>query len=237
MDRISSNTNLFVMQTRRGCLQETMGCEAKTEFNISTNQDKNTHILYALEESGCCIRTFCPNIRNWKMDVAVDKNSPAFLEIERPMRCGPVPLKCCCYQEVIAREKGGKELGSIREEMFFCVPQFSILSANGTKTGVIHQPTCVGGACVDCFAEGCYNCRIPFYIYNNEADEVHDGKIVKVWTGLTSELFTDADNFELDFPAKADAATKATLLGAVFLLNQLFFEGTNDSGLLRNTTH
>ena len=63
----------------------------------------------------------------------------------------------------------------------------------------------------------------------DDISSINDGKIAKVWSGLGTELFSDATNFELEFP-KEDAANysgKARLLGAVFLINQLFFERTN----------
>ena len=123
------------------------------------------------------------------------------------------------------------------EEFFCCVPKFAVFNAEGVQTHVIHQPKCCGGLCVDVFAEGCCSCRIPFYVYNvtkgadnkiTESDK-HDGAITKVWGGMAKEIFTDADNFELSFPSKADVNNKATLLGGVFLINQLFFEGKNDN--------
>ena len=44
------------------------------------------------------------------------------------------------------------------------------------------------------------------------------GRISKQWTGLAKELFTDADNFGIQFPMDLDVNVKATLLGAIFLI-------------------
>jgi len=44
------------------------------------------------------------------------------------------------------------------------------------------------------------------------------GKISKNWSGLFQELFTDADNFGIEFPNGIDEYCKATLIGAVFLI-------------------
>ena len=57
------------------------------------------------------------------------------------------------------------------------------------------------------------------------------GKITKQWTGLALEAFTDADNFGISFPMDLDVKIKATLLGAVFLIDFMFFE---DSGNNKN---
>ena len=95
--------------------------------------------------------------------------------------------------------------------------------------------------CVNCCSQGCCNCRIPFFIYPpsgteeqafistgsgkvpGEEKEPH-AQITKVWTNMTTELFTDADTFEVKCPDGADEADKARLISATLMLNQLFFE-------------
>lgn len=42
---------------------------------------------------------------------------------------------------------------------------------------------------------------------------------------MVGEVFTDFDDFTINFPLDLDVGTKATLLGAVHLINFLFFEG------------
>ena len=55
------------------------------------------------------------------------------------------------------------------------------------------------------------------------------GKIVKKWSGLAKESFTDADNFGITFPTGIDTDTKAVLLGAVFLIDFVHFESKGDN--------
>ena len=50
------------------------------------------------------------------------------------------------------------------------------------------------------------------------------GKITKQWSGALTEIFTDADNFGITFPMDLDVKVKATLLGAVFLIDFMYFE-------------
>jgi len=86
----------------------------------------------------------------------------------------------------------------------------------------------MGGMCINICAEGLCNCRVPFYVFpptGGNTVEEKIGNITKIWTGLGTELFTDADKFEVEFPADANTNAKARLLGALFLINQLFFEG------------
>lgn len=47
---------------------------------------------------------------------------------------------------------------------------------------------------------------------------VQVGKITKQWSGLTRELFTDADFFGINFPIDLDVRIKAVLLGACMLI-------------------
>lgn len=44
------------------------------------------------------------------------------------------------------------------------------------------------------------------------------GRISKQWSGLLKEVFTDTDNFGIQFPMDLDVKVKAVLLGACFLI-------------------
>lgn len=44
------------------------------------------------------------------------------------------------------------------------------------------------------------------------------GRISKQWTGLDTEMFTDADNFGVQFPMDLDVKMKAVVLAACFLI-------------------
>ena len=55
-------------------------------------------------------------------------------------------------------------------------------------------------------------------------NEIEAGKISKKWTGLGKEMFTDADNFNIIFPPDATVDKKSILLGALFLIDMLYFE-------------
>lgn len=47
------------------------------------------------------------------------------------------------------------------------------------------------------------------------------GRISKQWSGLLKEVFTDTDNFGIQFPLDMDVKMKAVLLGACFLIVRL----------------
>lgn len=117
--------------------------------------------------------------------------------------------------------------GSVVETCYFFVPQFNVVKPDGTVEYKIAPPTCVGGMCVDVFAEGLCNCRVPCYVFpptSGTSKEEKVGYITKIWGGLMNEI-ADATKFEVQFPTDATPDSKARLLGGLFLLNQLFFEG------------
>jgi len=246
----------FLMnQTTKGWFQELCGCDANTQFKFYVSDaganGQYTHTAMIEEQSSCCMRFCCRSNREWitKMVETTDANAdlahmPAMLEFERPFRCPKGPCKCCCFQEVMVRDGSGNFIGGIKEQSWCCVPHFTIYSDEAyTPQYDLHQPTCCGGACVDCCAQGCCNCRVPFYIYNPGATtddkalpaskcrpvegmetEIPSAQICKLWSGMAKELFTDADNFELKCPDGADGRAKARLIASTLLINQVFFE-------------
>lgn len=50
------------------------------------------------------------------------------------------------------------------------------------------------------------------------------GRISKQWSGLLKEVFTDTDNFGIQFPLDMDVKMKAVLLGACFLIVRPYSE-------------
>ena len=228
---LSNQSNLFVKQTKKGCFQELCGCEANTEFKIATMDKREDDIYYALENTSCCVRFCCRGNRPFQIDLwsGKDKNGIQIGKFQRPFRCMMANCKCCCYQEISAVNSSGVKMGSVKENCWLCVPSFDVKDADNKAVYLLKYPTCCMGLCINCCAEGCCNCRIPFYIYDT-GDKKQVGKIVKVWGGLGQELFTDADKFELEYPPDADASRKMTLLGATFFLNALFFESQKGGG-------
>ena len=116
--------------------------------------------------------------------------------------------KCCCYQEMTFTNDAGAPIGAIKEDCWYCLPSFTIYAEDQTPQYTVKMPSCCGGLCIDLCAEGCCNCKIPFYIYgadntergnelcsNTRSDHPQGSKggqklaqITKVWAGIGSEL-------------------------------------------------
>jgi hypothetical protein len=220
-----------VKQTTKGWLMELcLGCDANTEFKIATMQNKKEDIMYATEDTSCCIRACCGSSRPFVITVSEggQKGGKVHSLYDRPCAFPLASAKCCCFQQIEVKAANGAPIGMVIEDCWYCVPSFRVEDVDRALQYNLHQPTCCCGMCVDCCSEGCCNWRVPFNIYepgkHAKGEEV--GQVVKAYSGIGEELFTDADKFELRFPPNADAQTKSRLLGATFLINQIFFENS-----------
>jgi len=230
---LADRKDCAVRQTSRGFCQECCGCEAKNEFHVTPTDNKKKIDLYALEESSCCIRKCCGSLRPWTTNVYYEKlNGPLYARYLRPLRCMPANCKlCCCWQTMTVTDSAGYEIGGFQETCYTFVASYDIKDEHAKPIYSLHQPTCCCGTMVNCCAEGCCNFKIPFYIYKKGHEkEHHVGKIVKIWGGAASEVIGDGDTFMVEFPDDATPTLKATLLGATFMINQLYFESSHLGG-------
>ena len=112
----------------------------------------------------------------------------------------------------------GTIIGKIEQDWSLCFPNFTIRDASGNPVLRIEGPLCTWS----CFGD------VEFEVLSIGSGQ-QVGKISKQWTGLVKEAFTDADNFGVSFPLDLDVKVKATLLGAVFLIDFMFFEKSGNN--------
>lgn len=228
---------LRMRQTRRGWLQELLGCEAKTEFKYFIGSDQTFH---SLEDTDCFCRMCCTACHPYQMVVKELNTEAEVVTVDRPCKCCIGSCKCCCYQEA-SFSSGGAELGRMQESCWFCVPSFKVFDHTGNQIYLVHAPTCCGGICVNCCAEGnpCGKgcCKDSFRVYDpasgdTNGDAPYLGQILKKPKSFATEVFTDANAFEVDFPKDATADQKGILIGLAIYINSVFYEGdqSNDSG-------
>ena len=226
-----------IRQTRRGCFQELLGCEANTEFKYFIDDQQ---VAYSLAESNCLLRICCPNMYPFEAKIVDAEGSQnELLTVERP--CVPFPVsscKCCeCCLITSTFTSGGQPLGKISEDYYYCVPTFTVTDATEQPVYKIHPPTCCGGICVNCCTEGnpCCGkgcCKFPFHVFPYDQEETHGdapyiGKILKRPKSLLTEAFTDANSFLVTFPDNSTAAEKGLLMGSALYFNATFFETDN----------
>ena len=224
---LANEKNLFIKQSGKGCCRNCCGCDAAVEFTIATIGNKNVDIMNAKEDSSCIVRLCCPGHHPFTINLnAGATGGKTAVSYHRPMKCLMSPLKCCCYQQLEVTNPATKEAyGIIKEDFWICIPQLSVYNDSKEKEYVIHPPT-ICGIFPSCCAEGCGCCRFPFYVYDATKTSDKVARICKVYSGAVGELM-DAHKFELEFPNVSSPEQKARLVGACFLINELFFRSAD----------
>ncbi|KAG8428903.1 hypothetical protein GDO86_018931 [Hymenochirus boettgeri] len=107
----------------------------------------------------------------------------------------------------------GHTVGYVVQSWNPFVPKYSLLTETREPVLKVVGPCVMSGCCGD----------INFQV-KPLCESRSVGLISKQWSGLPKEIFTDADNFGIQFPKDLDVKMKAVLLGACFLLDYVFFE-------------
>ena len=93
--------------------------------------------------------------------------------------------------------------GSAEIPTFCCIPNIKVKDATGNIKYQVQMPSCCMGLCVNCMAEGCCNCKIPFYVYAPGVSPTNGnqvGKIVKLGAvtgrsaGVTVKFFSGPES-------------------------------------------
>ncbi|XP_047498466.1 uncharacterized protein LOC125045305 [Penaeus chinensis] len=145
------------------------------------------------------------------MNFNQDKHSPQGLCNTKSS--GKYYKKNLHFQSIEVTSPPGTVIGSIHQEWSILAPKFTVRNASDDVILRIEGPFCTYSICGD----------VEFQVLSPDGS-TQVGKISKQWTGLAKEVFTDADNFGITFPIDLDVKMKATLLGAVFLIDFMFFE-------------
>ena len=197
---------LLVKQTMRGCLQECLGCDAKSEYKVAPFNAQEIDgirvsdaamavpdVMYALEQSSCLCRTCNAAGRNFQMHVSAggdpggapvvyyDKplSCPAFFQIQSENGSADCPC-CCCLPSLTPVTPEGQPLGN--ESRYHCdaclfVPKFTYHEGGDDALYLLKPETCCGGACVACdCCSGKGLVYIPFYFHDPKSEEIIGGK-------------------------------------------------------------
>ncbi|XP_075732155.1 phospholipid scramblase 2-like [Rhipicephalus microplus] len=176
---------------------------------------KNTmsqFVFTAIEECDLATRCCCGSNRPFEMSLN-DYRDIEVMRLFRPLRCD----SCCCFcclQEMEICAPPGTVIGWLRQDCTVIFPMFSVLDSDKNVVLQIQGPFCTTAlVCND----------IVFDVTTRDG-KTKIGQITKNWSGLLREAFTDIDNFTLAFPIDLDVKMKAVLLGAVFLIDFMYFE-------------
>jgi len=188
---------MLVKQTMKGCLQECLGCEAKSEYKVSKMDQayiegcslkegamNMADEMYIIEESNCCLRICFQDGRPMVMKVSagsepggepiVEYRKPCGMPVYCTIRTdnGDMDIPCCCLlPNVTAVTPEGNELNKSRYICDCClyVPKF-MYSEAGADVYKVRPETCCGGCCLVCKC-GKGGPAIPFYFWDPTSGE------------------------------------------------------------------
>lgn len=185
------------------------GFETNNKYEIRNSMGQRVYM--AVEDTCCCTRNCCGSARPFDMKI-MDNQKREVIHLSRPLRCRSCWCPCCLQKLTVEAPKG-QTVGFVRQAWSCCHPRYNI------KNSEDETQLRIKGPCFQCNMCG----DIEFEVLSKDG-ETFVGQITKQWSGLAKEIFTDADNFGVSFPIDLDTKTKATLLGAVFLIDFMYFE-------------
>uniref|UniRef100_A0A914WSF8 Phospholipid scramblase n=1 Tax=Plectus sambesii TaxID=2011161 RepID=A0A914WSF8_9BILA len=196
-------------------LEAFTGWETNNKYVVKNSMGQQ--IFYAFEETDMCMRMCFNNNREFTLHI-VDNMNQEVMRIYRPLKfCGG----CCwfagmcefCSHELYVEAPPGTVVGSVKQTGDICTLNYEISDADGNVQLLINGP------CIAC--ECCADIEFPVLTKDGAA---RIGCVTKQWSGFAQEMYTNADNFGITFPLDLDVKTKATLLGATFLIDFMAFE-------------
>ena len=186
-------------------------CEVQNSYQVFTEGDVPVAVIKE-EDSGCCTRNCLLCLRPFTMSITSTKTNQKMVKIERPCRSN-IALCYCCLQVLSVFDANDQLIGCVRQNYSLCLPSFSVYDELDQLILKITGPCCTTSICCN---------DITFRVMTVEGKRI--GEVIKQWSGAKKEIFTDADNFLVNFPVDLDVKTKATLFAATFLIDFLFFE-------------
>lgn len=190
-------------------LEAFIGFETNNQYEIKNSLGQK---MYAAQErNDCCTRNCCGSLRSFDMTIK-DNMDRDVIRLVRPLRC----MSCwfpCCLQEMEVQAPPGITIGYIQQDWHPFLPKLAIQGPNRETVLMLEGPCCACNCCGD----------VNFELKALDSDKPI-GRTSKQWGGMTREVFTDTDNFSIQFPLDLDVKMKAVLLGACFLIDFMFFE-------------
>lgn len=194
MEKLSEIKALVIKQKKE--IPEILtGIETKNKYSIMN--ESGEEIFFAKEESSFISRFFLKMMRPFKIHI-LSKTGEILLTFQAPFRF--------FFRELNVYDNSGKFLGKIKRKFSIFSREFSVSDETGNEIYTVYAP---------------FFHPWTFKIIENGTQT---GQITKKFSGIGTELFTDADNFAVVFPENANPEKKAVLLGTLFLIDMMFFE-------------
>lgn len=194
MEQLASLKGVYVEQKKEWG-EILTGFETINRYAVMDESGQELYFAIEVPGNGFA-RFFLKALRPFTLKV-MDINKSVVIRVERPFRF--------YFHEMQIFDGQGNLLGTIHRKFSMMRRIYSVRTSGGQEYqlfGPILHP----------------------WTFEILKDGMPQGKIVKKWSGLLKEGFTDADNFGVDFFPEWDVRIKALFLGVVFLIDFVHFE-------------
>jgi uncharacterized protein YxjI len=192
-----------ISQNKLMIKQKVEALEIFTDFETANryeilDESGNQILFYAYEESNFFLNQILGTRRPTKI-IIIDKDKKPQFILERPFYF----LKADCT----IKSPGGEVIGYIKQKKWFMHHiSFDIYDKNNQLLF-----TC--------------SAKMPhFWTFNIFMNQNKVAQILKKWSGIGREAFTDSDTFLVDFGSVTDQNLKQILLAAAFVIDLRVFE-------------
>ncbi|XP_071839611.1 phospholipid scramblase 1-like [Apostichopus japonicus] len=216
-----ANIDQLIVKQSVELFEAVTGIDCKNRYTIANSMGQQVYFAY--EESAFCMRFCCNQARSFTMHI-VDNMSREVIRISRPFQCCAGCCWCisgqnCCAFRINIESPPGNPVGYVYQGCSGWKPKYHVHDDN------MEEVLTIQGPCVPC--QCCCGCTgdIHFRFFSNDGEEI--GAVTKVWNGVVKEMCTNADTFSLTFPKDLDVKQKATILGAMFLIEFMYYEKSN----------
>eukprot|EP00984_Skeletonema_dohrnii_P019562 scaffold9379_cov114-Skeletonema_dohrnii-CCMP3373.AAC.1 len=207
--------------------------EVANKYDVYTdNGGDKFRVVEQSDYCGLTGRCCCNPNHKLKLHVYAPEVSPKdeVMVFDRPCKCGQCCACCgCCQQEMIVNNGTGRDqVGYIKQPFLGggFSPKLQVMERDGDDpycTIESDATCCIAGMC----------CDHTFRIKDHEGNEI--GKIVKQkpssFQEVATELASDSDVFAIEFNKDLDVNKKATLFGALYLIDYMFFENEGEANV------
>lgn len=194
-----NNAQSLVIRQQKEWGEILTGFETRNKYRIMDGW--GNQILEAEEEGGSfatvLARLFLTYLRPFTISIFSADGNEIFI-LKRPFRF--------YFHELDIRKPDGILLGKVKRHFSLLRRIYAVLDRSDREIFQIFGPI------------------LRPWTFLIKKDDQEQGKIVKKWSGLGKEMFTDADNFGINFPKGLSANQKAVFLGALFLIDFVHFE-------------
>eukprot|EP01054_Gregarina_sp_Poly1_P000540 Gregarina_sp_Poly_1__539@NODE_112_length_13900_cov_236_895034_g99_i0_p5_GENE_NODE_112_length_13900_cov_236_895034_g99_i0NODE_112_length_13900_cov_236_895034_g99_i0_p5_ORF_typecomplete_len339_score28_29Scramblase/PF03803_15/9_3e30HEAT_PBS/PF03130_16/0_43HEAT_PBS/PF03130_16/1_4e04_NODE_112_length_13900_cov_236_895034_g99_i077878803 len=206
-----------------GIVQDLVGLQDSRSFQI-VDMERKQPLFVTRETANCCERNCFPaRCRPEHTEIFQVLSEDRLAQVAKMDRS-------CCGGSIAIVDSRGKRLGSIHSHMS-CSRLLMTLDSNSTRTKYTVSTDRWGAArWLGKLPFGsCRSIQFKILAPNNHPVAI----ISNEWTGLCRELFTDADDYFVEFGRVEDSNDRLLLLSTAIFIDSLYFSGMCCSWTLR----